>query len=337
MHARAGLDRLARTRPVDDHVQPSRTRRRLMFATIVGPYPRPAGLDDEAALRLALSDQLEAQMGILADGAATPDPDVLAAWHRADTTARELASELGLEPRPVKARLTGPWTSGARAGSGRRGRRRATMAAAHAANEQLRAAFAAGAPIAQVEDDGLATIEADDQPAHAQAIDALLTLLDGVTGHVTLSITGADPSGAGPAVLYAAPFSSHVFDVSLGPDGWRVARQAPRERGLILGVADCRRPAPDYLPILVWAARYGASMGGRGLERIGLAPSAGMERLSVEAARGKLQRLAKAADVAALPTDAMRDALPKEALTRGTLPGRTLVPRRGRREPGQGR
>ena len=36
------------------------------------------------------------------------------------------------------------------------------------------------------------------------------------------------------------PFSSHLFDLVLGPDGWRVARQAPRERGLILGVADCR-------------------------------------------------------------------------------------------------
>jgi hypothetical protein len=207
------------------------------------------------------------------------------------------------------------------------------MAAAQAANEQLRAVLAAGAAIAQVEDDGLASIEADDQPAQRQAIDALLALMDGVTGHVTLSISGADPSGAGAAVLYAAAFSSHVFDVSLGPDGWRVARQAPRQRGLILGVADCRRSAPDYLPILVWAARYGASMGGRGLERIGLAPSAGLERLSVEAARGKLHRLARAADVAGLPTDAMRDALPKEALTRGTMPGRTRVPRRRRGDP----
>jgi hypothetical protein len=334
MHACAGHDRRAGRRTATTIQHP---RRRLMFATIVGPYPRSAGLDDEAALCLALTDQLEAHMGILADGAATPDADVLSAWRRTDAMARELVVGLGLEPRPVKARLTGPWTTATRAGPGRRDRRRATMAAARVANEQLRAVFAAGASMAQVEDDALATIAADDRPAHAQAIDGLMALMDGVVGHVTLSISGADPSGAGPAVLYAAPFSSHVFDVCLGPDGWRMARQAPSERGLILGVADCRRPAPDYLPILVWAARYGASMGSRGLERIGLAPSAGIERLSVEAAQGKLQRLAKAAEVAGLPMEAMRDALPKEALPRGTLPGRTLVPRRGRRDPGQGR
>src|SRR5207342_610195 len=64
---------------------------RPMFATIVGPYPRPDGLDDEAALRLAIEDQLLADMGVLADGAATPDPDALAAWRRADAMARSLA------------------------------------------------------------------------------------------------------------------------------------------------------------------------------------------------------------------------------------------------------
>ena len=75
-----------------------------------------------------------------------------------------LATDLGIEPRPVKARLLGPYTAGARTGGDRRRRRRATMAAAAAGNEQLRALFAAGAPIVQVEEDGLAEIEPDDGP-----------------------------------------------------------------------------------------------------------------------------------------------------------------------------
>jgi len=300
-----------------------------MFATIVGPYPRPDGIDDEAALRLALGDQLEAEMGILADGNATPDPDCLAAWHRADVMARLLATESGSEPRPVKARLLGPWTAGARAGADRRRRRRAAMAAATAGNAQLRALFAGGAPLVQVEEDGLAAIEPDDRAGHRLAIDALMALLDGVEGHVSLSINGGDASPAGPEVLYAAPFSSHGFDLIAGPDGWRVAQRAPRQRGLILGVADCRTTARDYVPLSVWAARYGASMGARGQERIGLAPSAGLERLPLDVARVKLRRLAEAAAVAGMPDEAMRAAMPKEALTRGGPPGRTLVPRRG--------
>ena len=202
------------------------------------------------------------------------------------------------------------------------------MAAARTGNAQLASLFAAGVPIVQVEDDALATLGVGDRAGRRLAIDALRALMDGIEGHVALSISGGDASAIGPDVLYAAAFSSHGFDLVHGPDGWRSAQQAPRERGLVLGVADCRTNAPDYVPLSVWAARYGASMGARGLERIGLAPSAGLELLPLDAARQKLRRLAQAADVAALPTERMRDSMPKNALTRGTLPGRTLVPRR---------
>jgi hypothetical protein len=118
-----------------------------MFATIVGPYPRPAGVDDEAALRLAIEDQLLADMGVLADGAATPDPDAVAAWRRADAMARSLATELGVEPRPLKARLRGPWTSSTPLEADGSRDRESTMAAARAGNAVLKALFAAGAPM----------------------------------------------------------------------------------------------------------------------------------------------------------------------------------------------
>lgn len=293
-----------------------------MFATIVGPYPRPDGLDDEAALRLALTDQLEAGMGILADGLADPDPDALAAWRRADAMAGALATELELERRPVKARVVGPWTTGLRAGTDRR--RRMVMVAAAAGNAQVRALFEAGAPIVQVEDDGLSTIDPDDADGRALAAEAMQALMDGIEGHVSLSISGGDASPAGPEVLYAAPFSSHLFDLIVGPDSWRVARKAPRERGLILGVADCRKARRDEVPVSVWAARYGASMGARGLDRIGLAPSAGLERLELEAARAKVRGLAEAASVAGLQGDELRAALPRKALTTSRPP--TVAP-----------
>src|SRR3990170_2172536 len=251
-----------------------------MFATILGPYPRPAGLDDEAALDLALADQLDANLGMLADGRSEPDADPLAAWRVADARARSLA---------------------------------------------------AGAPVVQVEEDGLTAVGADDEAERRLAADALRRLTDGVEGHLSLSVAAGDPCGAGGGVLYGAPFSSHLFDLIRGPDGWRVAREAPRERGLILGVADCRTEEPDEEAVTLWAARYAASIGARGLERVALAPSAGLEALTREAARRKLADLAGAAVLAGLADAAtLREGVDFRALTRTAPPGRAPAPRRRR-------
>ncbi|HVQ21886.1 MAG TPA: hypothetical protein VMT36_01315, partial [Candidatus Saccharimonadia bacterium] len=240
--------------------------------------------------------------------------------------ARSLASELGVEPRPLKARLRGPWTSSGPLEAERRHDRESAMAAAQSGNLALKALFDAGAPLVQVEEDGLTAVAADDAPGQALAIDVFRALMAGVEGHVSLSVVGGDPCGAGPEVLYAARFSSHLFDLIVGPDGWRVARQAPRERGLILGVADARVDHRDAVPVSVWAARYGASMGARGLDRIGLAPSAGLEERSPAVARLKLRGLAEAAAVASLEGDALRQALPKRARSRGKRPDTETPP-----------
>jgi len=100
----------------------------------------------------------------------------------------------------------------------------------------------------------------------------------------------------------AAPFGSHLVDLVSGPDDWRAVARLPGERGVILGVADLRR-ASDTLEVLVWAARYAASMHGRGVARVGLAPSVGLERLDRATARDRLSALAEAAALAALPPD----------------------------------
>ncbi len=76
-----------------------------MFATLVGPYPRAADASDEAHVRVALADQIDAGLGLLTDGLASaiPGDDAVARWRWANSVARALAAERGLDPLPLKA------------------------------------------------------------------------------------------------------------------------------------------------------------------------------------------------------------------------------------------
>jgi hypothetical protein len=82
----------------------------------------------------------------------------------------------------------------------------------------------------------------------------------------------------------------------------------------------------------VWAAHYAAS--GRGLNRVGLANAPGLERVAWDVATGKLERVVKAASIAALPSrDALARALdPRAVDIRSAALGRYEPrPRRARR------
>src|SRR3990172_6813710 len=109
-----------------------------MFATILGPYPRPAGLDDEAALDLALADQLDANLGMLADGRPEPDADPLAAWRVADAPARSLPPPppppRAPAPGRVRAGAPGPSTAARSPAGPPAARERTPLAAAEAGN-----------------------------------------------------------------------------------------------------------------------------------------------------------------------------------------------------------
>jgi hypothetical protein len=158
-------------------------------------------------------------------------------------------------------------------------------------------------------------------------------MLQGVEGHVTLAILGGDAWAAGPELVYDAAFASYLYDLVAGPDNWRLAAKAPADRGLILGVADARDGKPDAEPVMIWAARYGASLQGRGLQRVGLAPSAGLERLPRDAALAKLRALAEAARKAGLPPDELAASVdPRAVDARSAALGR-YVPRPRRRGP----
>ena len=65
---------------------------------------------------------------------------------------------------------------------------------------------------------------------------------------------------------------------------------------------------------MIWAARYASSLGGRGPERVGLAPAAGLEALPRDVARSKLAGLAEAARKAALPDDELMTQLDPRAI-----------------------
>lgn len=300
-----------------------------MFATIAGGYPWPDagdGGDDQSpdgvALRQVVADQLESGLGMVADGrvhALTSEggaAGVIEAWRAADAVARDHAAASGLEPALVKACLVGPGDLGWAAYPGGAGvaRRRATLAAAELLHQLISELVRAGAAVVQLEERCVARLAPDDDAERGLLRDAWARALGHPAGHVSLAVLGGSAEAAGAALLYDAPFASYLFDLITGPDSWRVAASAPNDRGLIVGVADARLPRPDPEPVLIWGARYASSLGGRGPDRVGLAPSTGLEMLPRAAAQAKLAALAEAARTATLPAEQLASEIDPRAV-----------------------
>jgi hypothetical protein len=307
-----------------------------MFATLLGPYP--------ARPEVAIADQIAAGVGLLADGqpAAQVAGDggrgddgrrgserairaIVDRWRDADAKARELAGRSSQEPRLVKACLAVPMAAVAAHVPDRR-----RAAVAHDAAASLRAAIdalsEAGAPVIQLEADGLADLPPDDADGARRALDLLDRALaqPPVGVHLSLSIAGAAVAPELGPSLGVLPIASLALDLCAGPDNWYAAAALPADRGLIVGVADARQAAPDELEVLVWGARYAASLGGRGRERVGLSTSIGLEALSRRQARGKLAALVEAARVAELtdPDELKRSLDPRAVDARSAGLGR---------------
>jgi len=220
----------------------------------------------------------------------------------------------GCTTRAVKQTIVGPYTLGVLADAGDLGRERATLALAEALREELRALAAAGCPLVQVDEDA-ATVIGDDPAERRLFIEAQRRLTDGVEGvHLSLAITAGNADRAGAATIFDPPYQSHLFDLIGGPDNWRLIAQAPGERGIICAALDpAARPA-GQVEVLVWAARYAASTGRRGLQRVGLAPAPGLERLSPDAARVRIRLLGEAARLATASRDELARSLDPRAL-----------------------
>jgi methionine synthase II (cobalamin-independent) len=278
-----------------------------MFATLLGPLPRPPlpdGAGEDDLVRAAVEAQVQAGLDPVTDGgqrsaAADGSPasrsqpsDAVEAWRFA----------AGLTDRLVKPVLAGPYSAGRLDGpAGAAERRARTLELAAAGNRQIRALAAAGCTFVEIHEPGAVAIGSDAPERELFRI-AHGVLLDGIERvHASLAITGGNADAAGVTTLLAAPYSSLAVDLIDGPDNWRLVARAPTERGIVLGALPVRADTDDGPELLLWAIAYAASTGGRGRQRIGLASASSMAHLSWPTALTKLQRLGEAARLAELP------------------------------------
>jgi hypothetical protein len=307
-----------------------------MFATLLGPLPRPplpADAAPEALLDASLALQVEhglepltdAGWALAGDGAG---PSSSVAGVGAEAVVGAVAawrSTAARTDRLVKAVIRGPFSAGS---DGVR-ERRAVLDLAEA-----------GCTWIEIHEPAAVSVGAD--PAlRARFSDlhrALTADLDGI--HLSLAITGGTADAAGIGTILAGVYASLALDLIAGPDNWRLAAAAPGDRGIIAGVVAPRAGSDDGPEIMLWAAGYAASTGGRGPARVGLATAGSFAGLPWEVAAEKVRRLGAAARLATAPPEERLAAIDPRAVDIRSaglgryMPGR---PRRARRPGGSDR
>jgi hypothetical protein len=290
-----------------------------MFAMFYGRWP---GVDVGGAVRA----QVDAGFDVVTDGL-TRWPDAAAALADAiaagDTGAdgmvvrawRETAAVPESAGVTIAATVVGPYTLARRASL-------EPLAVAEILRREFEALASAGCALVVVDEPDAVGIGGDPD-ARRRFRDAHAALLgDAPPLHAMLAITGGPAWEAGAETILDAPYASYLFDLVAGPDNWHLVRAAPGDRGIVC--AGLRAPSTaDQAPLLVWAARYAASMSGRGLARVGLANASPLGGLSVEDATRALASLARAARLASMT--------PEEAIAAG-LDRRTFAQPPGRGE-----
>ena len=303
-----------------------------MFATLLGPYPPEPGIDDpQEAVHRTVAELEEAGLEPLTDGGEplAPGPgigpeDVVARWRRTAS----------LTDRAVKQSLVGPYTLARRGEDG--GSAATLQSLAERLRETVRALAAAGCPLVEI-DEAAAVEIGEDQAERERFADALRRLTEGVANdvHLSLALTGGNVDTIGARVLFDLPFASYAFDLIAGPDNWRLIAEAPGDRGIVCGALDPAATGDDRPEILVWAAHYAASTGGRGLARVGLANASSLAALGRERARRKIHALAEAARIASVGEAAELAAMldPRAVDIRSAATGRYSPPRGRRSRP----
>jgi len=287
-----------------------------MFATLLGPLPRPTLPSDapaEAVLETVLEAQLEHGLAPLTDAGWGPGDDPVAAWRATSSRTDEL----------VKAVVVGPITSG-----------RSTT--------EVRAVLAgladAGCAWIEVHEPATTTIGVDPE-ARARFGEAHRALTRGLAGvHLSLAIVGGNADEAGIETILAGAYASLAVDLIDGPDNWRLVAQTPQDRGIVCGALSTKPRSDDSPELLLWAAAYAASTAERGPDRVGLATAGSLAALSWEAAVDKLRRLGAAARLAEAPPEAQRRVLdPRATGRRGRAIGQPAPggPRRRAARPPQ--
>jgi methionine synthase II (cobalamin-independent) len=258
-----------------------------VFATLLGGLPRPSlaeGASLDALVEAAIRAQEVAGLDPVTDGGLFGEDRPVDAW----------LATAALTDRAVKQALTGPYSAG-------RGHDADVLASARALNAVLRELARAGCPLVEVHEPAATSI--GDDPTERELFSAAhRILLDGVRGtHLSLAITGGNADRAGIATILAAPYASLAVDLITGPDNWRLVVETPGDRGIVCGALAATDPSDDGPEILLWAAGYAASTGGRGPERVGLATASSLADLPWPVAVRKMERLGEAARLADLP------------------------------------
>jgi methionine synthase II (cobalamin-independent) len=300
-----------------------------MFATLLGPLPRPPLGDDattDALVEAAVVAQEAAGLEPITDGGLRGDAGIVDAWR---ATAR-------LTERAVKQVIGGPYTFGRRQAGTATERTAATLAAAATGNATLLELAAAGCPLIEVHEPA-ATAIGTDPGERALFREAHLRLLDGVHGiHASLAVTGGSADEAGIDTILAAPYASLAVDLIAGPDNWRLVAVTPGDLGIVCGALSTAEGSDDGPELLLWAVGYAASTGGRGPQRVGLASASSLAHLPWEIALGKLERLGEAGRLAARPTGEVVQVLdPRAVSSRSAALGRVDPPPSRRPRQGQ--
>lgn len=293
-----------------------------MFATLLGPLPRPslpADASPEAVLDACLALQVDNGLEPLTDGGWSLAPsDPVASW----VTTAERAGGL------VKAVLDGPVSSGRSVADVRR---------------DASALADAGCRWIEIHEPAATSIgDDDDARKRFAAAHRALTADLGPDVHLTLAITGGSADTAGIETVLAGTYASLAVDLIDGPDNWRLVVDTPGELGIICGALSGHRGSADGPEHLLFAARYAASTGGRGLARVGLATSGSLAALTWEEAAIKVRRLGEAARLVTASPEERRGALdPRAVDIRSAALGRVEPPpprpNRAARRRAQGR
>jgi len=301
-----------------------------MFATLLGPLPRPPlpfAEEPEALLAAAIRAQEAAGLEPIIDAGFSIGNSAVERWRSTSSQTDRLVKAVVLGPTSVAiasaARKGQPVTAGALTHD--------VIAAAVALNAELLALVGAGCRYIEIHEPA-ATGMGTDATEVARFREAHALLLDGVTGaHLSLAITGGNADAAGVETLLAAPYASLAVDLIAGPDNWRLVAAAPGDRGIVCGAISAASDSDDRVEVLLWAAGYAASTGGRGPLRVGLATASSLAALPWERAVRKMELLGEAARLADLPPDErVRAVDPRSLDIRSAALGR-YVPRRPRR------
>lgn len=271
-----------------------------MFATLLGGLPRPdaPGRDINALIELVVRAQEEAGLEPITDGRLR-DPGLESPGAAVD--GWRFAA--GLTDRAVKQALPGPYTLGRQtaAAVSPGDRATATLAYAHSLRREIEVLAAAGCPLVEIEETEAHSI-GDDAAERRLFREAHEAMTEGVTGtHLSLSIVGTAAASAGIDTILAAPYASLAVDLIAGPDNWNLVTRTPGDRGIVVGALGGRETIDEPKEVLLWAAHYAASTGGRGIARVGIGSAGSYANLTWAAALRKLHALGTAARLAALP------------------------------------